>query len=62
MTTLEQAAYNYGEAVATLRSAESCGVPFSGTRELSKACTEACQILLKLAIEHFDNVYDGATE
>lgn len=62
MSDVEQAAYDYGEAVATLRSAEECGAPFSATRDLSKACTKHAANLLKLAIEYFEKTYDGATE
>lgn len=61
MSDIEQAAYDYGQAVRQLESADSCGAPAPVMRLMRAEVDIQGKNLLKLALEHFDNTYDGAT-
>jgi len=62
VNTLEEAAYQYAESVQAVVQANACGLPYEFCDRLRFNAEAALEELKAEAMQHFNNVYDGATE
>ena len=62
MNNVTQAAYEYGEAVRLMNDADVCGAPLPVMAQMRRNVEASKKYLLQCALEHYDSVYDGATE